>query len=109
MSGRFSPARLLAWLLPHRRTAQLRDSEARFRSLTELSNDFLWETDAEHRYTLIELGWAYAGVRNNAAKLGLARWDIAYAWPDEAAWAAHRAAIAARQRFVDFRFSRIEG
>ena len=86
----------------------LAESEARFRSLTELSSDFFWETDAEHRYTAIELGWAYAGVRNNETKLGLARWEIAYASPDEAAWAVHRATIAARERFVDFGFSRIE-
>ena len=86
----------------------LAESEARFRSLTELSSDFFWETDAEHRYTAIELGWAYAGVRNNETKLGLARWEIPYASPDEAAWAAHRATIAARERFVDFGFSRIE-
>src|SRR2546425_437697 len=29
----------------------LRESEARFRSLVELSSDFYWETDAEHRIT----------------------------------------------------------
>jgi PAS domain S-box-containing protein len=86
----------------------LRRSEERFRSLTELSSDFFWEADAEHRYTAIEAGRAYTGVRNNASKLGRARWEIPYASPDEAAWAAHRAVIAARERFVDFRFSRIE-
>ena len=86
----------------------LRASEARFRSLTELSSDFFWETDTEHRYTAIELGWAYTGVRNSPSKLGFRRWEIAYTSPDEAGWAAHRAAIAARERFVDFRFSRIE-
>ena len=91
-----------------RAEADLRASEARFRSLTELSNDFFWETDTEHRYTAIELGWAYTGVRNSPSKLGFRRWEIAYTSPDEAAWAAHRAAIAARERFVDFRFSRIE-
>ena len=112
MSGRFAPSRLagaaLGWLLGLRHSAALRESEARFRSLTELSNDFFWETDAEHRYTAIELGPAYIGVRNNLSKLGLARWEIACTSPDEAAWAAHRAVIAARKRFVDFRFSRIE-
>jgi PAS domain S-box-containing protein len=82
--------------------------EARFHTLTALSSDFFWETDVEHRYTIIEPGRAYTGVRNHASKLGLARWEIPYASPDEAAWAAHRAAIAARERFVDFRFSRIE-
>src|SRR5262245_51540730 len=98
----------LAWLLRQRQTAQLRESEARFRSLTELSSDFFWETDAEHRYTAIELGRAYAGVRNNESKIGRTRWEIPYVTPDEEAWAAHRAAIAARQPFVDFRFSRFE-
>jgi len=90
------------------RTRAVQASEARFRSLNELSNDFFWETDAEHRYTALEPGRAYRGVRNDASKLGLASWEIPYASPDEAAWAAHRAAIAARERFIDFRFSRVE-
>ncbi|TSE33897.1 putative bifunctional diguanylate cyclase/phosphodiesterase [Tepidimonas charontis] len=34
--------------------AALRDSEARFRSLTALSADWYWEADAEFRYTRIE-------------------------------------------------------
>ena len=48
----------LAWHLA-RRADTARRSEERFRSLTELSNDFLWETDAGHRYTAIELGPAF--------------------------------------------------
>jgi PAS domain S-box-containing protein len=95
---------LAAWTTRRARA----ESETRDRSLIELSSDFFWETDAEHRYTAIELGREYRGVRNNGSKLGLARWDIPYASPDASAWAAHRAAIAARERFVDFRFSRIE-
>src|SRR5262249_26977529 len=86
----------------------LRLSESRFRNLTELSNDFFWETDAAHRYTAFERGRAYPGRWHAASKTGKAPWEIAYATPHEAAWNAHRATIAARQRFFDFGFSRIE-
>ena len=87
----------------------LADSEARFRSLTKLSTDFFWETDVADRFTSVETGKAYRGVRNVAwSKLGKTRWEIPHVSPDEAAWTAHRAVIAARRRFVDFGFSRIE-
>ena len=33
------------------RTAELRESEARFRRLTELSSDWYWEQDAEGHFT----------------------------------------------------------
>ena len=45
---------LVMHLLSRRRERQLaeaRDGEARFRSLTELSADWFWETDAAHRIT----------------------------------------------------------
>ena len=87
--------------------AALRDSAARFRSLTELSNDFFWETDAEHRYTALEHGAAYRGPRNKP-KLGKRPWELNYVSPDEAAWSAHRATIAARKPFLNFAVSRIE-
>jgi PAS domain S-box-containing protein len=86
----------------------LRESEARFRNLTEISSDFFWETDAEHRYSSIEFGEAYVGIRDLSFKLGRARWEIPSPSPDEAGWAAHRAVLAAHQRFLDFGFSRME-
>ena len=91
-----------------RAALSLADSEARFRNLTEISSDFYWETDAEHRYSSIEFGEAYVGTRDLSFKLGRARWEIPSPSPDEAGWAAHRAVLAARQRFFDFGFSRIE-
>jgi PAS domain S-box-containing protein len=86
----------------------LRESEERFRSLTEISADFFWETDAAHRCTAIEFGSAYRGSRALSAKLGKTRWEILPASPGEAEWNAHRAEIAAHRRFVNFGFSRIE-
>ncbi len=36
--------------------AELRKNEERFRGLTELSADWFWETDAEHRITWLSGG-----------------------------------------------------
>src|SRR5260221_579356 len=86
----------------------LADSEARFRNLTEISSDFFWETDAEHRYSSIEFGVAYVGIRELSFKLGRARWEIPSPSPDETGWAPHRAGLPPQQRVFDFGFSRME-
>src|SRR5262245_50734852 len=90
----------------------LRAREERFRALTALSSDFYWETDTEHRYTSIEFGEAYVGMRDVSQKLGRTRWEVRSEidspTPDEAGWAAHRAVCDAREPIVDFGFSRRE-
>ncbi len=82
----------------------LRESEARFRALTEMSSDFFWETDAGHRLTDLTYGQGAVGRPGEA--LGKVPWDIASTHPDEAGWAALRAKVDARQRFRDFEFGR---
>ena len=86
----------------------LRESERRFRRLAALSNDFFWKTDTEHRYTMLDFGAVHRGQHEKWKKLGKRPWDIPYTSPDEAAWASHRATIAARKSFVDFALSRID-
>ena len=84
----------------------LRESEARFRSLVELSSDFYWETDAEHRLT-----HSTHDVKHRPASepiIGKRRWEVPSILPDEAGWAAHRAALAARRPFRDFEMARID-
>jgi diguanylate cyclase (GGDEF)-like protein/PAS domain S-box-containing protein len=89
---------------------RLRASEARFRALTEMSSDFYWESDAEHR--LAEGGSAdkkastYSRFRRGA-QFGERIWEIPYLSPDEAGWAAHRAVRDAHRTFRDFEFSRL--
>ncbi len=68
--------------------AALRESEERFRSLTEMSSDFFWETDAEHRFLNIVHGPSYAGKLN----------------PAEAGWAALRSKMQTHSAFRDFEF-----
>ena len=80
----------------------LRRSEERFRSLTELSSDWYWEQDSEFRFTAVSGGV----IQSLAPVLGKTRWEIAGNVLDDAAWAAHKAVLAARQPFRDFEYAR---
>jgi len=88
---------------------KLHESDLRFRHLTEMSSDFYWESDAEHRLTLLNSGGRARGVPvfQRSARLGERRWEIPYVSPDEAGWQAHRAALDAHRPFRDFEFSRL--
>jgi diguanylate cyclase (GGDEF)-like protein/PAS domain S-box-containing protein len=90
------------------REAARRESEARFRALTEMSSDFYWETDERHRFRLRGSGTrpASQSTFGQDAWLGKARWELPYLSPDEAGWAAHRATLDVHQPFRDFVFSR---
>ncbi len=89
---------------------KLRESEARFRSLTEMSSDFYWESDAEHRLTQrasADKKLSTVSVFRQGAQVGQRRWEIPYLSPDEAGWRAHRAVLDAHQPFRDFEISRL--
>src|SRR5438552_877933 len=66
----------------------VRDSEERFRSLTELSSDMYWAQDGEHRFT------EFSGSNKTLPQrlLGKHRWDEKAFNMTEADWAAHKAA-----------------
>ncbi|HUX23212.1 MAG TPA: HD domain-containing phosphohydrolase [Burkholderiales bacterium] len=92
------------------RNAELADSEARFRSLTEMSSDFYWESDAEHRFTArgsAATKQSTVQAFQRGAQIGHRRWEIPYLSPDEDGWQAHRMALDAHQPFRDFEFSRV--
>jgi diguanylate cyclase (GGDEF)-like protein/PAS domain S-box-containing protein len=86
--------------------AALRDSEARFRSLTQLSSDFFWETDISHRLVEIENAPKYGEDARLDPEVAKAPWDIPSLKPDAAGWAAHRAQMEARQPFRNFEYAR---
>jgi diguanylate cyclase (GGDEF)-like protein/PAS domain S-box-containing protein len=91
----------------HALRVQLRESEARFRGLTEMSSDFYWESDAEHRLT--QRGSADRVLtRVPLLKVGHRRWEVPYLTPNEAGWQAHRAMLDAGLKFRDFELSRLE-
>ncbi len=87
------------------RTAELRESEARFRRLTELSSDWYWEQDKTGHFTMIygpvlEM----LGIRVNDT-LDKTREDQAAQW-NEVERKILEANIAARRPFLDFVYSR---
>jgi PAS domain S-box-containing protein len=87
------------------RTAELRESEARFRRLTELASDWYWEQDESGRFTKVSgpvlemLGISVDAVPGETTEAPGARWN-------EAERAALEANIAARRPFLDFVYSR---
>jgi diguanylate cyclase (GGDEF)-like protein/PAS domain S-box-containing protein len=87
----------------------LRDSEERFRSLTQMSSDFFWETDDAHRFTQLVYGPTYPDEYMGRGIVGKTPWDIPYVSPDEAGWAAARAHMERREPIRDFEFARRVG
>jgi diguanylate cyclase (GGDEF)-like protein/PAS domain S-box-containing protein len=86
--------------------ATLRDSEARFRALIELSSDWYWEQDENFRFT--QLGGTVLGSTGMTVEqhLGKTRWEIASVNMTQADWDAHRKVIFAHQPFRDLEIRR---
>ncbi len=84
----------------------LRESEARFRSLTELSSDWYWEQDAELRMSFHSKGFAGSSGTTSDKLLGKRRWDEPNRFPLSGTWDDHRRTLEARQPFRDFEYVR---
>jgi PAS domain S-box-containing protein len=88
------------------RTAELRESEARYRSLTELASDWYWEQDENAKFTkvsgpVLEM----LGIRVDPLS-GTAGGDQSLGW-NKAQQEALRSAIAERRPFLDLVFNRV--
>ena len=89
------------------RTAELRESEARYLSLTELASDWYWEQDENGSFTKVSgpvlemLGIQVEPLAEDAHGVDLTDCD-------ETEREQLKAAIAARQPFLDFPFSRVD-
>lgn len=91
-----------------RLAGQLANSEAKFRDLTQMSSDWYWETDAEHRIAYVsdtaevELGpW----VRD---WIGQRDWELPAADFPRSDWDGHRATLDKHAPFEGFRVARID-
>ena len=88
------------------RTAELRESEARYRSLTELASDWYWEQDENGEFTRVSgpvlemLGIRVKALAGDDGGVQVSGWN-------EAEREVLQAKIAARQPFLDFVFSRV--
>ncbi|MBV7543221.1 bifunctional diguanylate cyclase/phosphodiesterase [Acidovorax sp. sic0104] len=84
---------------------ELRESEMRFRSLSDLSSDWYWEHDAEGRFVQLAGDLSVNGLPLSDV-LGHTRWELGALNMSETDWAAHRAVLRARQPFRDLELQR---
>ncbi|MDX1489937.1 MAG: EAL domain-containing protein [Pseudohongiellaceae bacterium] len=83
----------------------LRESEERFRSLTQLSSDFYWEQDTDFRFTKYE--GKIVGPSNQEAVdelLGNYIWEHSGITPVSFTWEELKNVVLSRERFRDFEF-----
>ncbi len=84
--------------------AALRESEARFRDVTEAASDWIWEMDENLRFTyLSERFYDLTGIASRYV-LGLTRWELAAmgSVPDPDKWRQHRETLENHLPFRDF-------
>ena len=77
----------------------LRASAERFRALTEISSDWFWETNSEHRFTFLSLDVTLKYKTKRADILGKTRWEL---FPDAMTpqeWEAHWKTLEERRPF----------
>ena len=79
----------------------LRESEERFRSLSALSSDWFWETDAEHRFVGTPPRVTEVTGFLAPAYVGKRRWEVPGLAPTSGDWSAHQAVLARRGSFRD--------
>lgn len=88
------------------RTAELRESEARYKSLTELASDWYWEQDQDMNFTkvsgpVLEM----LGIKVSTLE-GKEETDVGVTWNEDQRREL-QATITARKPFLDFVFSRV--
>ena len=85
----------------------LRESEARFRSLSALTSDWFWETDAEHRFVSMPTRVDVVTRLGREAYVGRPRWEIPGLSPVGTTWAEHRALLDRHESFRDLQLCQV--
>ncbi|HEY6239524.1 MAG TPA: PAS domain S-box protein [Burkholderiales bacterium] len=85
---------------------ELRQSEARFRSLTALSSDWYWEQDEEFRLTFLSSRFVERTGIDPAPYIGRKRWEQPASNLSEADWQRHRSQLERHEPFFDFEMER---
>ncbi|HVL35446.1 MAG TPA: EAL domain-containing protein [Burkholderiales bacterium] len=85
-----------------------RAAERRFRGLTELSADWFWETDAEHRVTWISGGAPVATFFGSTPAYGKRFWEIERVEVDPRALESLLEGLERRQPFFDLEMARAD-
>jgi diguanylate cyclase (GGDEF)-like protein/PAS domain S-box-containing protein len=101
-------ARLQAARLSNLLDGQLRESESRFRQLTELSSDWYWEQDEHFRFTMVSGSKDLHGALDREGMIGKTRWELPALNMSEQDWQAHRAQVARHEPFRNSVVQRVD-
>ena len=87
---------------------RIKESEAKFRNLVDVSSDWYWEQDAQYRFTYMSPTIVLLNDMDPATALGKTRreMDISGVTPEQ--WEAHDAVLASHQPLIDFRFCQLD-
>ena len=80
-----------------RAEAALRDSRQEFQDLVESTSDWLWEMDADLRFTYISERFTERTGMDPSIILGRTRWEVAVARQDDELWRRHRSDLEGRR------------
>ena len=86
----------------------LTESEARLRGFVEIGSDWLWETDADLRFSYVSSNIGHSGL-HAAAVLGRRREELRTGDPIDDDWHAHVEALTAQRPFRDFTYAYRDG
>jgi diguanylate cyclase (GGDEF)-like protein/PAS domain S-box-containing protein len=87
---------------------RLQESEARFRSLTDLSSDWYWEIDENFRFTNFVGYRDGKSIMTQADSLGKTRWELGALNLGKDEWEAHRRVLESHQPFRDLELHRLD-
>ncbi len=86
-------------------TAAIRASEERFRDVAEVASDWIWETDADLRFSYLSDRFAEVAGLDPGEVLGKTRSELASADPKDESWQSHLSDLSLRKPFRDFRYA----
>ena len=94
---------------PDRHSPESQLAEERFNDLLRLTADWLWEQDAELRFSWFSSNYSQGGA-DHKSYIGVKRWDLPLELP-AAVLATHQAQLAAHQPFRDleYRITTLDG
>ena len=78
---------------------------ARLAEFVEITSDWLWETDAEHRLSYVSLPQDVVFHKPIANIMGLRRWELPGIDAADPAWGRHIADLTARRSFRNFEYT----
>jgi PAS domain S-box-containing protein len=85
---------------------ELRESEARFRSLTQISSDWYWRQDENLRFTYLSEGVSERAGWPAEDYIGRLRWEVPDIHLTSCSWEEHKELLAKRQPFRDLEYWR---